>query len=75
MEPRLAIGSVRSASEVLVAFGATVGFAGHISDVGIEWGQFGALLLGAAVAAAFAAWAVKVLPVRVLRHRRAAHSS
>ncbi|MCP4437011.1 MAG: sulfite exporter TauE/SafE family protein [Actinomycetia bacterium] len=65
MEPRLAIGSV-AASEFLVALGAVIGFAPHLGDLEVDWGQFGALLAGAAVAAPFAAWAVKVLPVRVL---------
>ncbi len=65
MEPRLAIGSVAT-SEFLVALGAVVGFAPHLGDVGVDWGQFVALLGGALVAAPFAAWAVKVLPVRVL---------
>jgi hypothetical protein len=65
MEPRLAIGSV-AVSEFLVALGATIGFAGHLSETGVEWGQLWAILAGAVVAAPFAAWAVKVLPVRVL---------
>jgi uncharacterized membrane protein YfcA len=65
MEPRLAIGSV-SVSEFLVALGAVLGFAPHLGDVGVDRGQFLALLAGALVAAPFAAWAVKVLPVRVL---------
>jgi len=65
MEPRLAIGSV-SASEFFVALGATIGFASHISDVPVDWDQFWALMAGALVAAPFAAWMVKVLPVRVL---------
>ncbi|MGI9579286.1 MAG: sulfite exporter TauE/SafE family protein, partial [Microthrixaceae bacterium] len=65
MEPRLAIGSVAT-SEFLVALGAVVGFAPHLDNVGVDWGQFLALLAGALVAAPFAAWAVKVLPVRVL---------
>jgi uncharacterized membrane protein YfcA len=65
MEPRLAIGSVAT-SEFLVALGAVAGFAPHLGDVGVDWGQFVALLGGALVAAPFAAWAVKALPVRVL---------
>jgi hypothetical protein len=43
-----------------------LGFAPHLGDVGVDRGQFLALLAGALVAAPFAAWAVKVLPVRVL---------
>ena len=65
MEPRLAVGSV-SASEFFVAVGATLGFAGNLDTSDINWGAFGALLLGAAVAAPFAAWTVKVVPFRVL---------
>ncbi len=65
MEPRLAIGSV-SASEFLVALGALLGFAGRLTDVAVDWGQFWALLVGAAIAAPLAAWSVKVAPVRVL---------
>ena len=65
MEPRLAIGSVAT-SEFFVALGAVIGFAPHLGDVGVDAGQFLALLAGALVAAPFAAYAVKVLPVRVI---------
>lgn len=65
MEPRLAIGSV-SVSEFFVAVGATAGFVGNLDTSVIKFDSFGALLLGAAVAAPFAAWTVKVLPFRVL---------
>ncbi|MCB1010405.1 MAG: sulfite exporter TauE/SafE family protein [Microthrixaceae bacterium] len=65
MDPRLTIGSV-SAAEFFVALGATLGFVLNAPSLGIGWTRLAALVLGAALAAPVAAWAVKVLPLRVL---------
>jgi uncharacterized protein len=64
-EPRKVIGSV-SASEFLVSVAASVGFLLNLGSEGVDWGIAGALLLGGAIAAPFAAWLVHKVAPRVL---------
>ncbi|HJQ96048.1 MAG TPA: sulfite exporter TauE/SafE family protein [Acidimicrobiia bacterium] len=64
-EPRKVIGSV-SASEFLVSVAASVGFLINLGSQGIDWPVAGALLVGGAIAAPFAAWLVKRVAPRVL---------
>jgi uncharacterized membrane protein YfcA len=64
-EPRKVIGSV-SASEFLVSVAASVGFLINLGSQGIDWPIAGALLVGGAIAAPFAAWLVKRVAPRVL---------
>ena len=65
LEPRKVIGSVDT-SEFIVAIGGSLGFLLALGSQGVEWGFAAALLVGGVIAAPFAAWAVKVLPARVL---------
>lgn len=64
-EPRKVIGSV-SASEFLVSVAASVGFLMNLGSEGVDWGIAGALLVGGAIAAPFAAWLVHKVSPRVL---------
>ena len=64
-EPRKVIGSV-SASEFLVSVAASLGFLINLGSQGIDWPIAGALLLGGAIAAPFAAWLVRRVAPRVL---------
>ena len=56
-EPRKVIGSV-SASEFLVSVAASLGFLINLGSQGIDWPIAGALLVGGAIVAPFAAWLV-----------------
>jgi uncharacterized protein len=64
-EPRKVIGSV-SASEFLVSLAASLGFLINLGTQGIDWPIAGALLVGGAMAAPFAAWLVRRVAPRVL---------
>lgn len=64
-EVKKVIGSV-SASEFLVALAASLGFLFNLGSEGVNWGIAGALLMGGAVAAPFAAWIVSRVNARVL---------
>lgn len=64
MEPRRAIGSV-SASEFLVSLFASLGFLFALGREGVDFALAGALLVGGAVAAPLAAFAVRYLPAQV----------
>jgi uncharacterized protein len=64
-EPRKVIGSV-SASEFLVSVAASLGFLVNLGSQGIDWPIAGALLVGGAIAAPFAAWLVSKVAPRVL---------
>jgi uncharacterized protein len=64
-EPRKVIGSV-SASEFLVSVAASLGFLINLGSQGIDWPIAGALLVGGAIAAPFAAWLVRKVAPRVL---------
>jgi len=59
------IGSV-SASEFLVSIAASLGFLINLGSQGIDWPIAGALLVGGAIAAPFAAWLVRRVAPRVL---------
>jgi uncharacterized membrane protein YfcA len=65
MEPRRVIGSV-SASEFLVALGASTGFLLTLGTQAIAWDALAVLLLGGMVAAPVAAWLVRHLDHRLL---------
>ena len=65
MEPRRVIGTV-SASEFLVSVGASIGFLIALPWQAIDPVLVGALLLGGAVAAPFAAWLTQRLDQRTL---------
>lgn len=65
MEPRRIIGTV-SASEFLVALGASAGFLLNISAGEIDFALVGALLAGGLVAAPLAAWLVHHVRARTL---------
>ena len=64
MEPRTAVGTA-SASEFLVSVFASVGFLTALGSQGVDFEIAGALLVGGAIAAPLAAWAVHHLPARV----------
>lgn len=65
LAPRMVVGSV-SASEFVVAAGASLGFLTALGSAGVNIGFVLALLAGGIVAAPIAAWLVKHLPARVL---------
>jgi uncharacterized membrane protein YfcA len=65
MSPNQVIGTV-SASEFVVAVGATAGFLLALGSQSVAWGAMLALLLGGLIAAPIAAWAVSRLDHRVL---------
>lgn len=65
LEPRKVVGSIDT-SEFVVAVGGSLGFLFALGSQGIPWDVAGALLVGGAIAAPFAAWLVKHLPARVL---------
>jgi uncharacterized protein len=65
MTPNQVIGTV-SASEFVVAIGATAGFLLALGTQSVAWGAMLALLLGGLIAAPIAAWAVSRLDHRVL---------
>ena len=65
LEPRKVVGSIDT-SEFVVAIGGSVGFLLALGSAGIDFRLAGALLVGGAVAAPFAAWMVRHLPARVL---------
>ena len=65
MAPNQVIGTV-STAEIVVAVSASLGFLLALGSQGIAWGAMAALLLGGAVVAPFAAWAVSRLDHRVL---------
>lgn len=64
-EVKKVIGSV-SASEFLVALAASLGFLLNLGSEGVNWAIAGALLVGGAIAAPFAAWIVSHVNARVL---------
>jgi uncharacterized membrane protein YfcA len=64
MEPRTAVGTA-SASEFLVSVFASVGFLTALGSQGVDFEIAGALLVGGAIAAPLAAWAVHHLPARI----------
>ena len=64
-EVRKVIGSV-SASEFLVAVAASLGFLVSLGSQGVNWAIAGALLVGGAIAAPFAAWVVSHVTPRIL---------
>jgi uncharacterized membrane protein YfcA len=64
-EVKKVIGSV-SASEFLVALAASLGFLFNLGSEGVNWAIAGALLVGGAIAAPFAAWVVSRVNARVL---------
>ncbi len=64
-ELRKVVGSV-SASEFLVSMAASLGFLLSLGSQGVNWSIAGALLVGGAVAAPFAAWMVSRVTPRVL---------
>ncbi len=64
MEPRTAVGSA-SASEFLISLSASIGFLLALGRQGIDFGIVAALLVGGAIAAPLAAYAVRVLPAAV----------
>ena len=68
-EVRKVIGSV-SASEFLVAVAASLGFLFSLGSEGVNWAIAGALLVGGAIAAPFAAWVVSHVTPRDPRHSR-----
>ena len=65
MEPRRVIGTV-SASEFLVALGASIGFLLALGSQAIAWDALVVLLLGGLIAAPVAAWLVRHLDHRLL---------
>ncbi|MFO1540780.1 MAG: sulfite exporter TauE/SafE family protein [Chloroflexota bacterium] len=65
MAPRKVIGTV-SASEFLVAFGASVGFLLGLGTTGIAWDAVAVLLAGGVVAAPVAAWLVRHIDHRAM---------
>lgn len=64
-EVRKVIGSV-SASEFLVSVAASLGFLFSLGSEGVNWAIAGALLVGGAIAAPFAAWVVSHVTPRIL---------
>jgi uncharacterized protein len=64
MEPRTAVGAA-SASEFLISSSASVGFLLALGRQGIDFGIVAALLIGGAIAAPLAAYAVRALPATV----------
>jgi uncharacterized membrane protein YfcA len=65
LEPRKVVGSIDT-SEFVVAVGASLGFLIGLGSQGINYGWFGALLVGGLIAAPLAAYLVRILPARVL---------
>jgi len=65
MQPRMVIGTV-SASEFLVALGASVGFLLGLGAQQIAWDAVAVLLLGGVIAAPIAAWLVRHIDHRSL---------
>jgi uncharacterized membrane protein YfcA len=65
LHPRMVIGTV-SASEFLVALGASIGFLLGLGAQAIAWDAVAVLLLGGVVAAPIAAWLVKHIDHRSL---------
>jgi uncharacterized membrane protein YfcA len=65
MQPRRVIGTV-SASEFLVALGASIGFLVSLGSQVIVWDALAVLLLGGLIAAPVAAWLVRHLDHRLL---------
>ncbi|HET6561964.1 MAG TPA: sulfite exporter TauE/SafE family protein [Marmoricola sp.] len=65
LEPRKVVGSIDT-SEFLVAVGGSLGFLFALGSQGINFGYAGALFVGGAIAAPFAAWLVRHLAARVL---------
>ncbi|PHK48496.1 sulfite exporter TauE/SafE family protein [Staphylococcus edaphicus] len=65
LEPRYAIGTV-SASEFFVTVSASLSFIIFLGFSQINWGLVIALSVGGLIAAPFAAWLVKILPMNIL---------
>jgi uncharacterized membrane protein YfcA len=65
LEPRKVVGSIDT-SEFVVAVGGSLGFLLALGRQGIDFKLAGALLVGGALAAPFAAWLVRKLAPRVL---------
>jgi len=65
MQPRMVIGTV-SASEFLVAAGASIGFLLGLGAQAIAWDAVAVLLLGGVIAAPIAAWLVRHINHRTL---------
>lgn len=65
LEPRKVVGSIDT-SEFVVAIGGSLGFLLALGSQGINFAYAGALFVGGAIAAPFAAWLVRLLPARVL---------
>ncbi|EST38966.1 hypothetical protein N566_04605 [Streptomycetaceae bacterium MP113-05] len=65
LEPRKVIGSI-STSEFAVTVAASAGFLVGLGTEGVDLSWAGALLVGGAIAAPFAAWLVRHVPPRVL---------
>ena len=65
LEPRYAIGTV-SASEFFVTISASISFIIFLGWSQINWGLVIALSIGGLIAAPFAAWLVKILPMNIL---------
>ena len=65
MQPRMVIGTV-SASEFLVALGASIGFLLGLGAQAIAWDAVAVLLLGGVIAAPVAAWLVRHIDHRSL---------
>lgn len=64
MQPRTAVGTA-SASEFLVSIFASIGFLAALGSQGVDFTIVAALLVGGAIAAPIAAWAVHRLPARI----------
>jgi uncharacterized membrane protein YfcA len=65
LEPRKAIGTTNTA-EFVIALAASIGFLIGLGAEQIPWDAVGALLIGGALAAPFAAWLVSKAPQRLL---------
>ena len=65
LEPRKVVGSIDT-SEFVVAVGGSLGFLFALGSQGIDFKVAGALLVGGALAAPFAAWLVHKMAARVL---------
>ena len=65
MAPNQVIGTV-STAEIVVALAASAGFLLALGSAGIAWGAMAALLIGGAIAAPIAAWAVSRIDHAVL---------
>ncbi|RIO62743.1 sulfite exporter TauE/SafE family protein, partial [Mammaliicoccus sciuri] len=65
LEPRYAIGTV-SASEFFVTVSASISFIIFLGWSQINWGLVIALSIGGVIAAPFAAYLVKILPMNIL---------